>query len=168
MGSICAKEGNRAHVKVQDWKPFPPGEDCAGTQDLPWVSTAMCTNQLGSPCPKLFLSFPFFRSWAHGFRPRTAANCCSLRRLVSASKYHAQVSAGSTVLCPVATSWFCWLDAQWNRADIVPVWPLVSASRRGQMARGGRTVLWGGSPAAMPQNCSDPALLSRMTEGRSS
>lgn len=38
-GSVCARGGNRALVEVQDWKP-PPGEDCAGTEELPWVSTA--------------------------------------------------------------------------------------------------------------------------------
>lgn len=64
MGSICAKEGNRAHVKVQDWKPSPPDEDCAGTQDLPWVSTACRAPAsshvhppAGEPLPK---TIPFF------------------------------------------------------------------------------------------------------------
>lgn len=123
MGSVCAREGNGAHMKVQDWKPLPE-EDCAGTQELPWVSTtcrAPASSHVHSPAREpLPETIPFFSIF------RQLSTLDSDRQLLRTAarsggwyqprEHHSQVSTGLPVLCPAATSWFCWLDAQSNRA----------------------------------------------------
>lgn len=116
-GSVCAREGNRAYMKVQDWKPSPSEEDGGGTQELPWVSTA-CRAPAGShghpparePLPEtvhLFSAFPQLDSDQQLLRTAACAGGWDRPR-----QHHSRLSIGFPVLCPGATIWFCWLDAQ--------------------------------------------------------